>query len=75
MKRSTLLLTVAASVAAFAGCAQAQSSNAAPMTVKAETSKMTKQQHGEWTALLQNYVSAPDGVGLTHFDGRGRKIS
>ena len=75
MKRSTLLLTVAASVAAFAGCAQAQSSNAAPVTVKTETSKMTKQQHGEWTALLQNYVSAPDGVGLTHFDYAGLKAN
>lgn len=29
---------------------------------------MTSSLHADWNAILQSYVSAPDGVGLTHFD-------
>lgn len=29
---------------------------------------MTSSLHAPWTDILQSYVSAPDGVGLTHFD-------
>lgn len=29
--------------------------------------------HADWTAILQKYVSAPDSVGLTHFDYAGLK--
>ena len=28
----------------------------------------TASSHAAWTSILQNYVSAPDGQGLTHFD-------
>lgn len=31
--------------------------------------------HANWTAILQKYVSAPDAVGLTHFDYAGLKGS
>jgi hypothetical protein len=31
--------------------------------------------HAAWTSLLQKYVSAPDNVGLTHFDYAGLKAS
>lgn len=40
-------------------------------SVKIDSKKdmaMTTSPHAGWTALLQAYVSAPDGMGLTHFN-------
>jgi len=36
---------------------------------------MSPSLHADWTAILQNYVSAPDNVGLTHFDYARLKVS
>ena len=36
---------------------------------------MTTSLHADWTALLQTYVGAPDGMALTHFDYAGLKAN
>lgn len=36
---------------------------------------MTVSPHADWTAILRQYVSAADNVGLTHFDYAGLKAS
>ena len=36
---------------------------------------MTTSPHTDWTAILQSYVGAPDGMGLTHFDYAGLKAN
>lgn len=36
---------------------------------------MTKSPHADWTDILQSYVGAPDGVGLTHFNYAGLKAN
>lgn len=36
---------------------------------------MTASLHAPWTDILQNYVSVPDTMGLTHFDYAGLKAS
>lgn len=47
------------------------SGNAAPKKEKA----MIESPHAAWTSILQKYVSAPDAVGLTHFNYGGLKAS
>ena len=36
---------------------------------------MKASPHADWTAILQKYVSAPDAMGLTHFDYAGLKAN
>lgn len=49
----------------------ARETNARDSDMKADT--MTASIHADWTGILQSYVSAPDQMGLTHFDYAGLK--
>jgi len=90
MLRTTLLLTAglvllpactfaetAKSSEAAASSAQVSyGSGAANDTASMKTDKMkTASIHSDWTYILQNYVSSPDNVGLTHFNYAGLKAN
>lgn len=85
MLRNTLLLTAGLILLPITACAQetaapASSSSAAQTaygsgTANTQKDTMTASVHADWTDILQTYVSAPDGAGLTHFNYGGLKAN
>lgn len=78
MLRNTLLLAaglIILPVPTFAQVGYGSGTPAPERTVQAEMKKdmMTASIHADWNDILQNYVSVPDNVGLTHFDYAGLK--
>lgn len=62
----------ASASSAQVGYGSGTSENASSMKVEA---MKTASLHAEWSYVLENYVSAPDTVGLTHFDYAGLKAN
>ena len=71
MKRSLLILTASLSLFAAPAFAQSYGSGTAPATQAAHSTS----PHAAFTNVLQKYVSAPDGQGLTHFNYSGLKAN
>ena len=74
MLRTTLLLAAGLALLPVSTFAQVGygSGTAAPAT-EMKKDMMTASLHSDWNDILQSYVSAPDKVGLTHFDYAGLK--
>ncbi len=68
MKRSILIMTAALSFAAAPSMAQTSYGSGTPAPAAQSASA-----HVAFTNILQKYVSAPDGQGLTHFNYSGLK--
>lgn len=77
MLRKILLVTASLVLLPHVALAQTSYGSGTPSAAQMEKKDtiMTKSLHADWTAILQNYVSAPDGVGLTHFDYAGLKAN
>ena len=72
MFRTVLLVTAGIGLLsglAFSADANAQSRYGSGTTVATQAAS----PHAAWTSILQDYVSAPDAVGLTHFNYGGLK--
>ena len=70
MKRSLLIMTAALSLVAAPAMAQTSYGSGTPAPAAQSTSA-----HAAFTNILQKYVSAPDGQGLTRFNYRGLKAN
>ena len=84
MKRSLLIMTAALSLLAAPAMAQTSygsgtpsygSGTPAPAAQSYGSGTQSAASHAEFTNILQKYVSAPDGQGLTHFDYSGLKAN
>lgn len=67
MLRTTLLLTAGMTLL-LSPLAVAQTNSSSSYGSGTSAAVQTTSSHAAWTSILQNYVSAPDGQGLTHFD-------
>ena len=67
MLRTTLLLTAGMTLL-LSPLAVAQTNSSSSYGSGTSAAVQTASSHAAWTSILQNYVSAPDGQGLTHFD-------
>ena len=67
MLRTTLLLTAGMTLL-LSPLAVAQTNSSSSYGSATSAAVQTASSHAAWTSILQNYVSAPDGQGLTHFD-------